>query len=302
MKLGIMEFIEPANSNELLKNVVLPFMLEESGIRGRFVRINEEADKILKTHKYPDSVSKLIGELLILVSMLGSMLKLKGVLTIQAQGDGAVGFISADYTPEGHLRGYSHIRDAAALKKIKPTGKYINKLFGNGFLVVTIENSDEQPYQAIVPLEGKTLTDCLTNYFVRSDQMEVVLKVAVDKINDKWCAGGIILQRIPEEGGKKPKKKSKQAEELETAHVLLSSVTEKELIDDSYALNTVLYNLFHEQGVRVFESQKLKAECRCTRERMEAALQTLSPAEREEMKVDGVITMTCHFCNRTEVF
>jgi molecular chaperone Hsp33 len=300
-----MEFLHPANNNELLKNISLPFMLESSGIRGRCIRINEEVNTILTSNKYPASVAQLLGELLVLVTMLGSLLKLKGMVSIQAQGEGAIGFMSADYTDEGHLRGYANLRDKKFMQgiSVKERGKHdISKLFGKGFLVITIENQQDTPYQAIVPLEGKTLTECLVAYFQQSDQLDVSIEVAAKKLGKQWHAGGIVLQRIPNEGGKNKKLQLEKDEAWNNATIMLSSVKDSELVDEALALNDLLYRLFHEDGVRVFESQKLKAQCRCTRERMENVLKTLSSADIEDMKVKGVITMSCQFCNHREVF
>ncbi len=298
-----MKFKAPANSNEVLKNVILPFMLETSGIRGRFVRLSEEIHTILSNHKYPELTSKLLGEVLVLVAMIGSMLKLKGIISIQIQGDGAIGFISADYTDKGHLRGYAHMnnkRSVTQAQKEKITD--ITRLFGKGYVVITIESTDEKPYQAIVPLEGKSLTDCITGYFAQSDQMEVAIATAINKINKKWHAGGILLQKVASEGGINKKDARKIEDNWNTAKIMLLSATEKELIDKKNPPATILYRLFHEDGVRVFEPQKLVALCRCSRERMAGALKTLSADDIEYMKIDGVITVKCHFCTRDEVF
>ncbi len=298
-----MKFKAPANSNEVLENVVLPFMLETSGIRGRFVRLNEEIHTILSNHKYPELTSKLLGELLVLVAMIGSMLKLKGIISIQVQGDGAIGFISADYTDKGHLRGYAHMNNKKSVMQAqKENNTDITRLFGKGYVVITIESTDEKPYQAIVPLEGKSLTDCITGYFAQSDQMEVSIATAINKINKKWHAGGILLQKVASEGGINKKDARKIEDNWNTAKILLISATEKELIDKKIPPATILYRLFHEDGVRVFEPQKLQALCRCSRERMASALKTLSADDIEYMKIDGVITVKCHFCTRDEVF
>lgn len=300
-----MQFITPANNNELLKNMVLSFMLDKSGIRGRFVRLGGEVHKILTGHRYPAGVSQLLGELLVLVAMIGSMLKLKGLISVQVQGSGDIGFMCADYTSEGNLRGYTHMNNKKRLQEMElkaRNGHDITELFGKGHVVITIEQPNEQPYQAIVPLEGNSLTECITGFFHRSEQLEVVLEVAVNKINKKWCAGGLVVQRIPEEGGKKSKLAKKQDEDWNRAGILLKSVTDKEIIDSKLSPNDLLFRLFNEDGVKVFEPKKLQAKCRCSRERMLNALASISKDELESMKVKGKISMNCQFCNRTEVF
>ncbi|PIR38664.1 MAG: Hsp33 family molecular chaperone [Alphaproteobacteria bacterium CG11_big_fil_rev_8_21_14_0_20_39_49] len=298
-----MQFDLPANSNDILRNASLPFMIEKSGIRGRFVRINEEVHKILSDHKYPLRVSQLLGELLVLVSMVGTMMKLKGIISIQAQGNGAISFVSADYTSDGHLRGYTHVNDKKTMRDIEATGRKeqdITELFGNGNVMITIDNKGERAYQAIVPLTGKSLSGCIVEYFRQSDQLDVVMEVTANKINKTWHAGGIVLQRIAQEGGRKPSNRNE--DDFERASILLDSVTDKELIDDNLPMPTLLYRLFHEDGVRIFDPSKLEARCRCSRERMEMALDMMPEYEREKMKVKGVITITCRFCNKKEKF
>lgn len=293
-----MQFIFPANSNDVLKNASLPFVIEKSGIRGRFVRINEEVHKILSDHKYPERASQLLGELLVLVSIIGTMLKLKGLISVQAQGDGVIRFISADYTDDGHIRGYAHINNKELLNNFATKNRKeqdVAEIFGKGNIVITIENKNEKPYQAIVPLEGKSLASCIIEYFKRSGQLDVVMEVAANKINKTWHAGGIVLQRT---GGEE----NADNEDFHRASVLLDSVKDTELINDKLPMPTLLYRLFHEDGVRVFEHSKLQARCRCSRQRMESALDLLSKQERDELKVRGTITMTCQFCNANEKF
>jgi molecular chaperone Hsp33 len=302
----MMETPPPANSNEVLANMALPFMIESSGIRGRFIRLNAELHRILSGHRYPACVSQLLGELLVLVSMLGSMLKLEGMLSIQIQSDGAVNFLSADCTSEGHLRSYAKIKDRKAISSLKvKERKYhnISKLLGKGYVVITIESKNEKPYQAIVPLEGSSLSHCITDYFRQSDQLDAAIEVAAYKSGKVWHAGGIVLQRIPSEGGK-PARKKATSDDLawESACTLLKSVTDKELVNQKLPPNTLLFRLFHEDGVRVFDPQKLKAQCRCSRDKIVRILHTLSAEERTDMTINGLITVTCHFCNKTEIF
>ncbi len=291
-----MEFKKPINNDELLKDVMFPFTLEDSGLQGRCVRLDAAVNNILGSHKYPDVVSKIIGELLIFVVMIGSILKLKGMVSVQVQGKGAIGFISADYTSEGHLRGYVYIREG---ETINENAKKITDLISGGLLVVSIEHEKEAPYRAIVPVEGDTLTDCLAEYFRMSNQLDMGLKISVAKNGSHWCAGGIMLQKIPEDGGKKNKKNNGMWQD---SMVMLASLTEAEMTDTNLSLDTLLYRLFHENGVRVFEPFKLIAQCRCSRERMANVLKTMSAEEIEEMKENGVITMECKFCSRSEIF
>ena len=62
-----------------------------------------------------------------------------------------------------------------------------------GQLVITIDPEKGQRYQGYVPLEGKTLSDCLEAYFRYSEQLNSQLHLACD--GEK--AAGFLLQVLP---------------------------------------------------------------------------------------------------------
>jgi molecular chaperone Hsp33 len=84
--------------------------------------------------------------------------------------------------------------------------------------------------------------------------------------------------------------------------VLMSSATLEELVDPDLMPHRLLFRLFHEDGVRVYDTHRLEARCRCSRERIEGILRLFSPSELEEMREEGVTTVTCEFCNQSYVF
>lgn len=302
-----------ANSNEIVNDFSLPFLIEKSSVRGHFVRMNSVINTILTGHKYPMCVSQLLGDLLVLTSMIGSMLKLdEGIVTIQTQSNGPVSFLSADYTSHGNLRGYANIKNRKAAQAIPAKDRKkqdMSKILGTGHIVITIESKGEKPYQAIVPLEGKHLSSCIINYFSQTQQLDSVIEVSVNKLRKKWHAGGIILERVPHDIRDelyvvKDEKHNENLfdEKWHTASILLESVTDSELIDSKFLPNTILYRLFNEEGVRVFEPVSLNAKCRCSREKIVNILKNLDKKDIEDMKKNGVIEVVCHFCNSKEIF
>lgn len=300
----------PANNNELEEDVVVPFMLDAFGIHGKCVSLTEVVDQILSGHKYPEVVAQLLGELLVLTTMIGSLLKLKGNLTVQLKGDGKVSFLTADYTKGGTIRGYAHIVDEEAILSIKTSDRKsqdIGKIFGKGFVVVTIEEPNVKPYQAIVPLEGSSLSDCILGYFKESNQVNCVIESVCQKTEGKWRARGVLIQKLAIEGGKKTdiapqKTKEERQDDWDTTKVLLSSITDDELLDKSLTPHDLLYRLFHEFGIRAFDPVKLVYQCRCSREKMEKGILSIPIADLEDLAKENIITMKCHFCNREEIF
>ena len=87
------------------------------------------------------------------------------------------------------------------------------------------------------------------------------------------------------------------------AKSLAATTEDHELLDPTLSTERLLYRLFHERGVRVFEPTPLADVCRCSAERIDAMLQSFSPAERQAMVGDdGKIGVTCEFCSTKRVF
>lgn len=302
------------------EDIILPFMLEESSLRGRGVRLGKVVDTILTRHNYPEPVSRLLGEMLVLTSMLANTLKFDGIFTAQVNGDGPVRFIVVDAVGDGHLRGYAAIEeDAPEFHVSNDTDALtMRELLGKGYLAITVDqNAQSERYQGIVELTGETLSESVMEYFRQSEQIDVALSVAVGKSReggrkgDSWEAGGIMLQCMPEQ------RKGDDVlfldfnadsalmygrEEWNRAKILLRSVTKYELLDPFLPMPELLYRLFNEEGVRVYEPSKLHAKCRCSRERVELVLKTLPRDDINDMFIEGKITVTCQFCNKDEVF
>jgi molecular chaperone Hsp33 len=177
-------------------------------------------------------------------------------------------------------------------------------LVGSGYIAFTVDQGeDTDRYQGIVELAGSTLAECAQHYFRQSEQIQAGIKLSVGRAGrgGTWRGGGMMLQRVPPEGGY-----SVIADDVEDgwrrAMVLMSSATAEELVDPDLAPRRLLFRLFHEDGVRVYDTHRLEARCRCSRERIEGILRLFSPSELEEMRLEGVTTVTCEFCNQSYVF
>ena len=292
-------------------DLVQPFMLESSGIRGDLVRLGSVADHIITRHAYPDALAALLCEMLALTAMLSSMMKYDGVFSLQTKGDGPVGLMVADMTSEGYLRGYAGF-DAAKLEAAlagedgAPDGARpgVAELLGTGYLAFTMDQGpDMERYQGIVDLSGPALADCLQHYFRQSEQIQTGLIVASGGARGAWTSAGLILQRVPGQGagqGAGPNAPAGPPDEdaWRRAMILQASCTEDELLDPDLPVNDLLYRLFHEEGVRVFRRRPLDARCSCSRKRLEKTLRAMPRAEIEDLKLDGKVIVTCEFCNR----
>ena len=285
-------------------DAVQPFMLDSSGIRGDLVRLGPALDRILSGHDYPEPVARLLGESLMLAATLSSMMTYDGIFTLQVSGDGPVNVIVADATSQGHLRGYAGF-DGDRLTGALTGGAAANgtgtapiaDLVGSGYLAFTVDQGAHvERTQGVVELAGETLADSVQHYFRQSEQIRTGLMVAADRVGGAWRAGGLVLQRLPDQTPEAAR--DQDEEDWRRAMVLQASCTNAELLDPSLPINDLLYRLFHEEGVRVFRRRGLVMRCRCSRERLEATLRAMPRERIEELKVDGAVVATCQFCNR----
>jgi len=291
-----------------MDDLILPFQIEATALRGRLVRFNTAVDKIITQHGYPDAVASLLCEAVTLASLLAGALKYEGVFTLQTKGEGAVKLIVADVTSAGAVRGYAQY-DADALAAAGTDGPPVPRLLGNGYLAFTVdqgENTDR--YQGIVALDGGTLAECAAHYFAQSEQIATGLKLAVkrgepdaDGKPGPWRAGGLMIQRLPAEGGEAgnptPHAHEGDDEGWNRALSYLGSCTSAELTDPALPAEDLLYRLFHEDGVRAWPAHRLQALCRCSRERISRVLRSLPREEMTGLEVDGKVTVDCEFCS-----
>src|SRR6476646_6901480 len=295
-------------------DAVLPFEIDALDLRGRLTRLGPALDDILTKHDYPPAVGKLLGEAIVLTTLLGSSLKFEGRFILQTQTDGPVSFLIVDFQAPDRLRAYARF-DAKRLKEGQDSGA----LLGKGHLAMTIDQGpDMSRYQGLVALEGGGLEDAAHEYFLRSEQIPTRLRLAV---GEEWRggegprhrgrAGGMLLQFIP-----KARERARQADlhpgdapggtvthsvAEDDAWVegqsLIGTVEDIELIDHDLSGERLLYRLFHERGVRVFQPLPLRAQCSCSRDAVAAMLASFAPKDRADMVKDGKVVVTCEFCS-----
>ena len=288
---------------------VLPFEIDQSGLRGRLIQLGPTVDVILKRHDYPRIISELLGEALALACCLASTLKFDdGIFTFQARGDGGpVRMLVADITSEGVLRGYVGY-DADAIAAFDGPVS-VARLFGGGHVAFTVDHgADFERYQGIVELQGGSLADSVHHYFRQSEQIATSLKVACGKsTSGHWRCSAIMVQKLPDEAMLKlPPEETGELVEADEGYrraaILLASATDEEMLSDEISAEQMLLRLFHEDGVRVYDKRPLESGCRCKIDRVENVLRQFGREEVEGFKVDGVVRVTCEFCTTERVF
>lgn len=286
--------------NAIPDDIVAPFQIEGEPVRGRLVRLAASVDEILSGHAYPEPVANLLGEACALAALVGSSLKFDGRLIVQAQGDGPVRYVVADYDTSGSLRGYCRFDEAEVAKLTsgfsRPGAK---SLLGGGVFIMTVDQGpDMDRYQGVTAIEGETLALCAEQYFAQSEQTPTRVRLAVGQADvgegPHWRAGGMLIQNIAEDDAR-----GSTAEAWTRSQAFFETIGEDELLDPTISAETLLFRLFHEDGVRVFEPKALQAFCRCSQDRIETVLKSFGEEERADMvEDDGQIRVTCEYCSK----
>ena len=277
----------------------LGFAIPSRSARGRIVRVGPALDAVLAAHNYPPAIEALLAEALTLAALIGSTLKdADGQLTLQAQtGGGVVKLLVCDYQG-GRLRGYVDY-DAERLAEA-PAQPSLFALFGAGYLAITFDlASTKERYQGIVPLDGDTLAEAAQSYFIQSEQIPSLVRVAIRKAGGRTVAGGLFLQHLPEgEVGRERLHTRLDQPEWEHVAALGQTTGADELADPALPLETLVWRLFNEEeGVRLLASTPLSRGCRCTPEHIQSVLAKFPPEEQREMAdADGLIHVDCAFC------
>lgn len=307
---------------------VLPFSVDALDVRGRVVHLNQSLNSILARHHYPKSVSRLLGQVAALTVMLAASIKLEGRLIVQAQTNGPVSLLVVDMQAPGDYRATAKFdaERVAAMEAADNTDS--GSLLGTGTLAMTIDQGQYMNrYQGYVELNGGSLEDAAHDYFARSEQIPTRIRLAVSELitrsdsgeaTHSWQASGMMIQFLPHASDRLVQKDlpgggiadeeyhAGQPDDDEAwveAQALVDTLQESELADPDLSAERLLYRLFHERGVRVYDTLSVQDKCSCNSEKVGGVLGQLSREELvESIAESGKIEVTCEFCARSYEF
>nr|WP_218056799.1 Hsp33 family molecular chaperone HslO [Gilliamella apicola] len=264
------------------------FLFDNHAIRGEITHLEQTYQAILDNHTYPVAVQKVLGELLVITSLLTATLKFEGDIAVQLQGDGPLSLAVVNGNDQQQLRGVARVKSDIA------NNATLKEMVGNGYIVITITPKNGERYQGIVGLESDTLIGCIENYFMQSEQLPTRLFVKTGVYNNKPVAAGILLQILPGN--------ENTSDSFEHLCTLTQTITSDELFELS--TEEILYRLYNQEQVRLFETHNVTFKCSCSRERCEDSLMTLPANEIDQMlKEDGgKIDIHCDYCGKHYVF
>ncbi|HAT8557600.1 TPA: Hsp33 family molecular chaperone HslO [Vibrio vulnificus] len=271
----------------MASNVLNRYLFEDLSVRGELVQLDEAYQRIISSKDYPAALQKLLGELLVSTTLLTATLKFEGSITIQLQGDGPVSLAVINGDNEQKIRGVArwegHIADDATL----------HDMMGKGYMVITIEPKKGERYQGIVGLEGDNLEQVLEGYFERSEQLKTRIWIRTGEHKGKAHAAGMLIQVMPDGTGSE--------NDFEHLEQLTNTVKNEELF--TLPANELLYRLYNQEQVRLFEPQNVEFRCGCSRERSGAAIVTVDKNEIYDILAsDGSVSLHCDYCGTTYSF
>lgn len=286
--------------NDFLKKYLLP----DQSTRVQAVRLEHAWRAGLEHQSYPLPVQRLLGELVAASVLLASNLKFDGSLILQLQGDGPVALIVVECTSNLSIRATATLREGYEVSDSDTLQTLLNSQGRGRFIVVLDPNQKTQgfqPYQGVVPLEGDSVAQVLEHYMASSEQLDTRLWLAAGA----QCVAGMLLQRLPDHGGKLHNSTTNSPENplsnpddtWERLLHLSETLKHSELLElDS---DTVVHRLFWQEGLLAFDPQPVTWHCPCTRERVAQMLQNLGSAEIESIVQErGAVDITCNFCGK----
>ncbi len=303
-------------------DAVVPFQVADLDARGRAVQLGPALDDILNRHDYPEPVAQLLAEAIVLTVLLGTSLKFDGKFIFQSQSDGPVDMLVVDFRTPNSVRAYARydeerLADAMAKRRVSQ-----EELMGSGTLALTVDQGEHtQRYQGIVALDGSNLEEIAKTYFRQSEQIPTDVRLSVAKLVERgedgkpveqWRAGGLIVQFLPESelrmrqrdlpAGDAPNADEDDdhlVEDDDWAEIkaLVATIESSELTDPQVGAERLLYRLFHERGVRVFDAVTVNDDCSCSREKIAGVLSGFTAEEITDSIEEGKISVTCEFCS-----
>ncbi|MDX1914590.1 MAG: Hsp33 family molecular chaperone HslO [Methylophilus sp.] len=271
-------------------------------IRGNLVRINQTQQQALQHQALPKHLRQALGELMAACALLSATLKMEGSLIMQLQSKGAIPLLVVECGSDLCMRATAKW-DTAREAEIE--SKDFLALVKNGHFAITLDPTEGEAYQGIVPIEGATIAEMLQNYMLRSQQIDTSLWLQ----SDGESAAGMLLQKLPnhtehDQGAHDQGAHDQGTHDLDAwnrINQLANTVTPAEL--STLTSEVLLQRLFYGEEIRLFKAREIKAHCSCTREHVANMLKMLGePEVNSIIEEQGSIQINCDFCNKLYVF
>lgn len=258
------------------------------GIRIYAAVTTDLVNEAISRHDCSPTAAAALGRTMTGALLLAANLKNQEAITVSFQGNGPLGYITADATPEGYVRGY--VGNPHAELPLKENGKLdVGGAVGKGLLQVTRFTGIGEPMRGSCEIVTGEIAEDLTSYLFTSEQTasSVGLGVLVGTDRRAMAAGGFMLQLMPDADEEIISKLEASLKEVRS----ISSI-----IADGAGPKDIISELMAGFKVDFLTSTELSFRCKCNRERIEDVLLSLSHDDMQSLVEDGKAEVCCQFC------
>ena len=121
-------------------------------------------------------------------------------------------------------------------------------------------------------------------YFEQSEQLNTRLWLFANETS----AAGLLIQELPAQNG--------EYDDWQRIELFANTITEQEAL--TLDCEELLYKLFNEEHLRLFDAEPVAFQCACSKHRIERTLRAMGREELESILLEfGHIEVDCEFCN-----
>lgn len=274
-----------------LKDYIVRATAANGAVRAFAITSREMVEEARVMHETSPIVTAALGRMLSAGAMMGVMLKSENdLLTLQIRGDGEMQGITVTANSQGFVKGFPNVPVVMLPPK---NGKLdVGGAIFPGYLRVIKDMGLKEPYVGTVDLQTGEIAEDITYYFAVSEQTPstVGLGVLMNKDNTVNCAGGFIVQLLPD-------CPDEVIDKLEENLKTLPSVTD--MISSGLTPETMLEKVLEGFDVDIMDKMPTGFKCDCSKSRVERSLASLGKEDMDSIISDGKpVEVKCQFCNK----
>lgn len=280
-------------NNDILKK----YLAYNKSVKVTVVNATNMVQKARDMHLLSNVVTAALGRLIIVTTMMSSDLKEKDDrLTVQISGDGKIQKMVACGNKDLNIKAYA-LNNDVNLPLNENNKLDVAKAVGKGILTVIKDIGLKEPYVGKCNLITSEIAEDFAYYFYTSEQTPSVVSLGVNIGKDQkvQMAAGYIIQPLPDCD-------ESIIDILETINNNISSVTN--LMLDLSNIDDVAKTITGDNDIVLTETKNINYVCDCNEKRIENVIIALGKDEaiKSANDNDGILELTCHFCNKVYRF
>lgn len=258
------------------------------GVRVYAAVTTDLVNEAISRHECYPVAAAALGRTMTGALLLAANLKNSEALTVNFRGNGPLGTITADATPDGFVRGY--VGNPHVDLPLNDQGKLdVGKGVGQGLVTVTRFTGLREPMRGSCEIVTGEIAEDLTNYLFVSEQTpsSVGLGVLVGTDLKAVAAGGFIIQPMPDAD-------EEIISRLEENLKSLRPVTT--MIAEGKGPRNIIREIMQGFEMEFLTNTEVAFKCQCSKERLEDVLLNLGHDDMASLVEDGHAEVCCQFC------